>query len=162
MRIGHGYDVHRICENKKLFIGGVQIDSAFGLLAHSDGDVLLHALMDALLGAAGERDIGYQFPDKDAAFKDIDSSILLARTAALLSEKGFNVEYADMTVVAQKPRLAPYIEPIRKKIADVLCVDVSRINVKATTEEKLGFTGRGEGISAHAVCLLKETKQDNC
>lgn len=156
MRIGHGYDAHRFCEDKIMRIGGVEIDSPLGLLAHSDGDVLLHALMDALLGAAGERDIGCQFPDNSGEFKNIDSRILLARTRDILKGKNLTVEYADMTVVAQKPKLKPYIEPMRQEIARVLEIDVSRINVKATTEEKMGFTGREEGIAAHAVCLLAE------
>ena len=156
MRIGHGYDAHRFCEDKIMRIGGVEIDSPLGLLAHSDGDVLLHALMDALLGAAGERDIGYQFPDNSGEFKNIDCRILLARTRDILREKNLTVEYADMTVVAQKPKLKPYIEPMRQEIARVLEIDVSRVNVKATTEEKMGFTGREEGIAAHAVCLLAE------
>ncbi len=156
MRIGHGYDAHRFCEGKPLVIGGVTVESSMGLLAHSDGDVLLHALMDALLGAAGERDIGFQFPDNDNAYKDADSAVLLKKTAEILAERGFQVEYADMTVVAQKPKLSPSIPAMRERIASVLGVSPERINVKATTEEKMGFTGRGEGISAHAVCLLKE------
>ena len=156
MRIGHGYDAHRFCENKIMRLGGVEIDSELGLLTHSDGDVLLHALMDALLGAAGERDIGYQFPDNAGEYKDIDSRILLARTRDILAGKNLTIEYADMTVVAQKPKLKPYIEAMRTEIARVLGIDVSRVNVKATTEEKMGFTGRGEGIAAHAVCLLAE------
>lgn len=156
MRIGHGYDAHRFCENKKLIIGGVEVESELGLLAHSDGDVLLHALTDALLGAAGERDIGYQFPDNDNTYKNIDSSILLAKTAEILRTRNLTIEYADMTIVAQKPKISPYIEKMRVRIAEVLSVDVSRLNVKATTEEKMGFTGRGEGIAAHAVCLLNE------
>lgn len=156
MRIGHGYDAHRFCENKKLIIGGVEIESEFGLLAHSDGDVLMHAVIDALLGAAGERDIGYQFPDNDNTYKNIDSSILLEKTAEILRSKALSVEYLDMTIIAQKPKISPYIEKMRKRIADKLGIDVSRVNVKATTEEKMGFTGRGEGIAAHAVCLLNE------
>lgn len=156
MRIGHGYDAHRFCEDKIMRLGGVEIDSPFGLLAHSDGDVLLHALMDALLGAAGESDIGTQFPDNAGEYKNIDSRILLARTRDILRNKNLTVEYADMTVVAQKPKLKPYIEHMRQEIARVLEIDVSRVNVKATTEEKMGFTGREEGIAAHAVCLLGE------
>lgn len=156
MRIGHGYDAHRFCENKKLIIGGVEIESELGLLAHSDGDVLMHAVIDALLGAAGERDIGYQFPDNDNTYKNIDSSILLEKTAEILRSKGLSVEYLDMTIIAQKPKISPYIEKMRKRIAGNLGIDVSRVNVKATTEEKMGFTGRGEGIAAHAVCLLNE------
>ena len=156
MRIGHGYDAHRFCPGKPLVLGGVTVASDEGLLAHSDGDVLLHALMDALLGAAGERDIGYQFPPSDNTYKNIDSRILLRDVAAILERKGFTVEYADMTIVAQKPKISPYIEEIRTSVADVLDIPRERVNVKATTEEKMGFTGRGEGISAHAVCLLNE------
>ncbi|MBR5252621.1 MAG: 2-C-methyl-D-erythritol 2,4-cyclodiphosphate synthase [Clostridia bacterium] len=156
MRIGHGYDAHRFCENKPLVIGGVHIESELGLLAHSDGDVLVHALCDAILGAAGERDIGYNFPDNDNSYKNIDSCILLRRTAEIIAEKGLAIDYADMTVVAQKPKLSPYINAMRERLAEVLGVSSDRVNVKATTEEKMGFTGRGEGISAHAVVLLKE------
>ena len=156
MRIGHGYDAHRFCTDKPLVLGGVTVESDEGLLAHSDGDVLLHALMDALLGAAGERDIGYQFPPSDNAYKNIDSRILLREVAAILERKNLTVEYADMTIVAQKPKLSPYIEDIRTSVADVLDIPRERVNVKATPEEKMGFTGRGEGISAHAVCLLAE------
>ena len=156
MRIGHGYDAHRFCENKPLVIGGVTIESDLGLLAHSDGDVLVHALADAILGAAGERDIGYNFPDNDNAYKNIDSCILLAKTADLIRRKGLEVDYADMTIVAQKPKLSPYIIPMREKLATVLGISIDRINVHATTEEKMGFTGREEGIAAHAVVILKE------
>lgn len=156
MRIGHGYDAHRFCPDKPLVLGGVTIPSPEGLLAHSDGDVLLHALMDALLGAAGERDIGYQFPPSDNTYKDIDSRVLLREVAAILERKGLTVEYADMTIIAQKPKISPYIDDIRTSVADVLDIPRERVNVKATTEEKMGFTGRGEGISAHAVCLLGE------
>jgi 2-C-methyl-D-erythritol 2,4-cyclodiphosphate synthase len=156
MRIGHGYDAHRFCPDKPLVLGGVTVASDEGLLAHSDGDVLLHALMDALLGAAGERDIGYQFPPSDNTYKNIDSRILLREVAAILERKGLTVEYADMTIVAQKPKISPYIEEIRTSVAEVLDIPRDRVNVKATTEEKMGFTGRGEGISAHAVCLLGE------
>lgn len=156
MRIGHGYDAHRFCSEKPLVIGGVTIASDEGLLAHSDGDVLLHALADALLGAAGERDIGYQFPPSDDTYKDIDSRILLKDTVAILKRKGLSVEYADMTIIAQKPKLSPYIESMRTSIAEVLDIPRERVNVKATTEEHMGFTGRKEGIAAHAVCLLAE------
>ncbi len=156
MRIGHGYDAHRFCENKKLVIGGVEIDSPLGLLAHSDGDVLLHALMDALLGAAGERDIGYNFPDTSGEYLNADSRELLRRTCEILRGKNLAIEYADMTVIAQKPKLSPYIEAMRRTVSDIAGVSIERINVKATTEEKMGFTGRGEGISAHAVCILSE------
>lgn len=156
MRIGHGYDAHRFCSDKPLVLGGVRISSELGLLAVSDGDVLLHALIDALLGAAGERDIGYHFPPSDATYKNIDSRILLKKTNEILRNKGLTVEYADMTIVAQIPRLSPYIDDIRAAVAEVLEIPTERINVKATTEEKMGFTGRCEGISAHAVCLLAE------
>lgn len=156
MRIGHGYDAHRFCINKPLVLGGVHIESERGLLAVSDGDVLLHALTDALLGAAGERDIGYHFPPNDDSYKNIDSRILLEKTNEILKEKNLKIEYADMTIVAQEPRLSPYIEKMRISIANVLEIPSERINVKATTEEKMGFTGRLEGISAHAVCLLSE------
>ncbi len=156
MRIGHGYDAHRFCTGKALVIGGVKIESDFGLEAHSDGDVLVHALIDALLGAAGLRDIGYNFPDTDGAYKNIDSCILLEKTAGMLAGRNLTLDYADMTIIAQKPKLNPYITAMREKIASVLDVSIERVNVKATTEEKMGFTGRGEGISAHAVCLLKE------
>ena len=156
MRIGHGYDAHRFCENKPLVIGGVVIESELGLLAHSDGDVLVHAIADALLGAAGERDIGYNFPDNDNQYKNIDSCILLEKVGKMIAAKGLSVEYIDCTVVAQKPKMSPYIDRMREKLSSVLGISVDRINVKATTEEKMGFTGRGEGISAHSVCLLKE------
>lgn len=156
MRIGHGYDAHRFCENKELYLGGVAIDSPLGLLAHSDGDVVLHAITDALLGAAGMGDIGKLYPDTDAAYAGIDSRILLRDSVKRLHEKGFAVEYLDVTIIAQKPKLAPYIEAMRETIAQDIDVPSDRVNVKATTEEKMGFTGRGEGISTHAVCLLQE------
>lgn len=156
MRIGHGYDAHRFCENKELHLGGVAIDSPLGLLAHSDGDVVLHAITDALLGAAGMGDIGKLYPDTDAAYAGIDSRILLRDSVKRLHEKGFAVEYLDVTIIAQKPKLAPYIEAMRETIAQDIDVPCDRVNVKATTEEKMGFTGRGEGISTHAVCLLQE------
>ncbi len=156
MRIGHGYDVHRIEEGKPLVIGGVPIPCEFGLRAHSDGDVLLHALADAVLGAAGLRDIGYYFPDTSDETLNMDSRIILARAVALAEERGLKFEYADCTIVAQKPKMASYIEEIRTSLATVIGTDRDRVNVKATTEEKLGFTGRGEGIAAHAVCILSE------
>lgn len=156
MRIGHGYDAHRFCDGKPLTLGGIVVESPQGLLAHSDGDVLLHALTDALFGAAGRRDIGWHFPDTDPQYRNADSRILLREAVALLRKDGFELEYADMTIVAQKPRLSGYIDAMRQEIAATLAVDVGRINVKATTEEKMGFTGRGEGIAAHAVCLLRE------
>ena len=156
MRIGHGYDAHRFCEDKKLIIGGVEIEYELGLLAHSDGDVLLHALMDAMLGAAGERDIGYNFPDTSSNYKNADSGELLRRTCEIIAKKGLSLEYADMTLIAQMPKMAPYIEKMRERIAGIIGVPYDRVNVKATTEEKMGFTGRGEGIRAHAVVLLSE------
>ena len=156
MRIGHGNDAHRIEEGKPLVIGGVHIPCEFGLRAHSDGDVLLHALADAVLGAAGLRDIGYFFPDNSDETLNMDSRIILKRAVELAAERGFKFEYADCTLVAQKPKMAPYIEDIRSAIADVIGTDRDRVNVKATTEERMGFTGRMEGVSAHAVCLLAE------
>lgn len=156
MRIGHGYDAHRFCENKPLVLGGVMIPSDRGLLAHSDGDVLVHAVADALLGAAGERDIGAFFPDSDEEYKNIDSTILLGRVCGIISKDGFSVDYVDCTVIAQKPKLSAYIEQMRERLAAVIGVDKTRVNIKATTEEKMGFTGRCEGIAAHAVCLLGE------
>ncbi len=156
MRIGHGYDVHRTEPGRRLVLCGVGIKCEFGLLAHSDGDVALHALTDALLGAAGLPDIGRIFPDSDDTWKDADSREILRRAVALVRENGFEPEYADVTVVAERPKLAPYIEMMRAATAEAMGVDPTRVNVKATTEEKLGFTGSGEGIAAHAVCLLKE------
>lgn len=154
MRIGHGYDVHRFCEGRPLFLGGVEIPYEKGLLGHSDADVLLHAVCDALLGAAALGDIGRHFPDNDEAYRGIDSKRLLAKTAALLKEKGYTIGNIDATVLAQAPRLAPYIERMRETIAAVLETDVQNVNVKATTEEGLGFTGRKEGIAAHAVAII--------
>ena len=156
MRIGHGYDVHRTKPGNGIVLGGVRIDCDLALEAHSDGDVLTHALIDALFGAAGLPDIGAHFPDSDDRYKDADSLELLEEAIELVRREGFDVEYADMTVVAQSPKLAPYIVKMRETIADALDVSPSRVNVKATTEEKLGFTGSGEGIAAHAVCLLEE------
>lgn len=156
MRIGHGYDVHKLVSERKLILGGVEIEYEKGLLGHSDADVLLHAVSDALLGAAALGDIGRHFPDNSAEFEGIDSRILLRKTVALLQEKGYTIGNVDATVLAQRPKLAPFIETMRKNIADDLKVDISRVNVKATTEEGLGFTGSGEGIAAHAVCLLEE------
>ena len=153
-RIGHGYDVHRLVPERALILGGVTIPFEKGLLGHSDADVLLHAICDALLGAMGLGDIGKHFPDNDPAFKDIDSRILLLRTAELIREKGWQIGNIDATVVAQAPRLSPYIEKMKENIATVLDLPQNTINVKATTEEHLGFTGEGLGIAAHAVCLL--------
>lgn len=158
MRIGHGYDVHRFAEGRKLFIGGVEIEHDKGLLGHSDADVLLHAVCDALLGAAALGDIGKHFPDNDAAFKDISSKLLLEKTVALLKAKAFKVGNIDATIIAQKPKLAPYIDDMRVCIAEICGIDADCVNVKATTEEKLGFTGREEGIAAHAVCLINKVK----
>lgn len=154
MRIGHGYDVHRLAEGRKLILGGVDIPWERGLLGHSDADVLTHAVMDALLGAAGLGDIGKHFPDTDPAYAGADSLKLLAHVTALLGEKGFSVGNVDATVLAQRPKLAPHIPQMRDNLARVMGVDPSQVNVKATTEEGLGFTGSGEGMAAHAVCLL--------
>lgn len=156
IRIGHGYDVHKFCENRSCIIGGVQIPYEKGLLGHSDADVLLHAVSDALLGAAALGDIGKHFPDNDDAFLNIDSRILLRKTVSLLAEKGYKIGNIDATVIAQKPKMAAYIDAMRENIASDCRVDVSCVNVKATTEEGLGFTGALEGISAHAVCIISE------
>ena len=154
LRIGHGYDVHRFEEGRKLFLGGIEIPHSKGLLGHSDADVLLHAICDALLGAAALGDIGKHFPDTDNSFKNIDSKILLKNTVNLIKEKGFTVSNIDATIIAQKPKLAPYIESMKNCIATLCEVEPDCINVKATTEEKLGFTGREEGIASHAVCII--------
>ncbi len=156
IRIGHGYDVHAFAENRKCIIGGVTIPYEKGLLGHSDADVLLHAISDSLLGAAALGDIGKHFPDNDPEFKGADSLVLLGRVCGLLKENGYNVINVDSTVIAQAPKLAPFIDEMRKNIADALGVDVDFVSVKATTEEKLGFTGRKEGISAHAVSLIEK------
>lgn len=155
MRIGHGYDVHRFAEGRELILGGVKIDYEKGLLGHSDADVLLHAVSDALLGAAALGDIGKHFPDTSAEFKGIDSRILLRKVVELLHENGYKVGNIDVTVIAQRPKLAPFIGQMRENIAADAGVDKSQVNVKATTEEGLGFTGALEGISAHAVCILE-------
>lgn len=154
-RIGHGYDVHKLVAGRKLILGGVEIPHETGLLGHSDADVVLHALMDALLGAAALGDIGKHFPDTDDAYKGISSLELLGRVKALLEKDGYSLANADMTILAQAPKLAPYMPGMRSNIAKTLNVPEGCINVKATTEEHLGFTGRGEGIAAHAVVLLK-------
>lgn len=156
MRIGTGYDVHRLVEGRRLVIGGVEIPYEKGLLGHSDADVLVHAVMDALLGAMAEPDIGHLFPDKDPAYEGIDSLVLLARVKALMDGRGFSVGNIDSTIIAQRPKMAPYLPEMRAKMAAVLGCDVSRINVKATTEEGLGFTGEGLGIAAQAAALLTE------
>lgn len=156
MRIGHGYDVHRLVEGRKLILGGVDIPFEKGLLGHSDADVLTHALMDALLGAAALGDIGKLFPDNDDAFLGADSIVLLRRVCAVVAEHGYKIGNVDCTVLAQRPKLAPHIPLMRQNLADAMGLDVSRVSVKATTEEHLGFTGEGLGIAAHAVALLKE------
>lgn len=155
IRIGHGYDVHKFTENRKCIIGGVDIPYEMGLLGHSDADVLLHAVCDALLGAAALGDIGKHFPDSDNAFSGIDSRILLRKTVELLTDKGFVIGNIDATIIAQKPKMAKYIDAMRQNIADDCKIDISFVNVKATTEEGLGFTGALEGISAHAVCIIE-------
>ena len=155
MRIGHGYDVHRLVEDRKLIMGGVDVPYEKGLLGHSDADVLLHAIMDALLGAAAIGDIGKLFPDTDLKYKGISSLLLLKEVGKAINEKGYLVNNIDATIVAQRPKMAPYIPAMRANIAEVLGVDIDQVNVKATTTEGLGFTGTGEGIAAHAVCLLR-------
>lgn len=156
MRIGHGYDVHKLVECRNLILGGVKIPFHLGLLGHSDADVLLHAVCDALLGAAALGDIGKHFPDNDENFKNIDSRILLRHAVSLLKEKGYKIENIDATVIAQKPKLAPFILEMRENIATDCGIDLDSVNVKATTEEGLGFTGDLSGISAHAVCLIEK------
>ena len=156
MLIGHGYDAHRFAPDTDLVLGGVKIDHDQGLAAHSDGDVLIHALCDALLGAAGLGDIGGHFPDNDDAYKGIDSRILLRRVVQSLHASGLRVHNADMTLIAQQPKLAPHIPLMRARLAADLNLDARRVNVKATTTERMGFTGRAEGIAAHAVALLDE------
>ena len=156
MRIGHGYDVHRLVPGRDLILGGVKIPFTLGLKGHSDADVLLHAVMDALLGAAGLRDIGYHFPDTDPAYKGADSRVLLRAVKEKLDAAGYQVGNVDVTMIAQKPKLKDYIGQMMQNIAQDLDVDVSQINVKATTEEHLGFTGEGWGMACHAVCILEE------
>jgi 2-C-methyl-D-erythritol 2,4-cyclodiphosphate synthase len=155
IRIGHGFDVHAFAENRRLILGGVDIPHDLGLAGHSDADVLLHAICDALLGAAGLGDIGRHFPDTDAAFAGIDSRILLRRVAEQLKARGWRVGNVDATIIAQAPKMAPHITRMAAHIADDLGVSIDRVNVKATTTEKLGFAGRGEGIAAEAVCLIE-------
>ena len=154
MRIGHGYDVHRLVEGRKLILGGVDIPYEFGLLGHSDADVLTHAIMDALLGAAGMGDIGRHFPDTDPAYAGADSLKLLAAVVEKLAEAGWEIGNVDSTIVAQRPKLAPHLPLMQQNLASVMKVRPDQVNVKATTEEKLGFTGSGEGMAAHAVALL--------
>ncbi|MBR3848592.1 MAG: 2-C-methyl-D-erythritol 2,4-cyclodiphosphate synthase [Oscillospiraceae bacterium] len=154
MRVGHGYDVHRLVDGRKLILGGVDIPYEKGLLGHSDADVLLHAISDALLGAAALGDIGKHFPPDDPKFLNADSLLLLKHVGELIKNEGYTVSNIDATVIAQKPKLAPYIEQMRINIASALSLSINQVSVKATTEEKLGFTGSGEGISAHAVTLI--------
>lgn len=154
MRIGHGYDVHRLIENRRLVLGGVHIPWDAGLLGHSDADVLVHAIMDSLLGAAALGDIGRHFPDTDDRYKNADSIKLLEHVRMLLEDKGYCIINIDATIIAQRPKLAPYIEKMRENICAVLGMDVDCVNIKATTEENLGFTGAGQGMAAHAVCII--------
>ena len=156
MRIGHGYDVHRLVPDRDLILGGVKIDFELGLLGHSDADVLLHALSDALLGAAGLGDIGKHFPDTDPQYKGADSRVLLRHVVKLVKENGYRISNVDVTMIAQKPKLKDHIPQMVANIAGAVGVAENRVNVKATTEEKLGFTGEGLGMSCHAVCLLEE------
>ena len=156
MRIGHGYDVHRLVEGRDLILGGVKIPHSLGLLGHSDADVLLHAVSDALLGAAGLGDIGKHFPDTDPQYKGADSLKLLQIVGQKVTQAGYRVSNIDVTMIAQAPKLRPHIETMERNIASVLNMDVGRVNVKATTEERLGFTGEEKGMACHAVCLLEE------
>ena len=156
MRIGHGYDVHKLVPGRDLILGGVKIDYELGLLGHSDADVLLHAVSDALLGAAGLRDIGYHFPDTDPKYKGADSRVLLREVREKVTAAGYRISNVDVTMIAQRPKLKSHIEQMMANIASDLQIDLSRVNVKATTEEHLGFTGEGLGMSCHAVCLLEE------
>ncbi len=160
-RIGQGIDFHRLAEGRELWLGGVHIVSPVGCVAHSDGDALIHAICDALLGAAGLRDIGFHFPDTSGEFKDIDSKILLKRTVGLIAAKGFRVVNIDSTVCLESPRLAPYIEAMRSALAETVGINSDSVAVKATTTEKMGFTGRGEGVIAMAVCLIADMIPDN-
>ena len=154
IRVGHGFDVHAFCDNRKLILCGVEIENDKGLLGHSDADVATHAVMDALLGAGAYRDIGRHFPDSDEIYKDANSLKLMEKVISIISADGYSVSNIDVTIIAQKPKLAPHIEEMVKNLAKVAKIDISRVNVKATTTEKLGFTGRGEGIAAEAVCIL--------
>ena len=156
MRIGHGYDVHKLVEGRDLILGGVKIQHTLGLLGHSDADVLLHAVSDALLGAAGLGDIGKHFPDTDPQYKGADSRVLLRHVVSLVRENGYRISNVDVTMIAQKPKLKDHIPQMRANIASDLGIAENRVNVKATTEEKLGFTGTEEGMACHAVCLLEE------
>lgn len=155
LRIGHGYDVHRLVPNRDMIIGGVKIDYELGLDGHSDADVLVHAIMDALLGAAGMRDIGYHFPDTKEEFRGVSSIMLLESVGKLLADGGYAVVNIDSTLILQRPKIAPYIEKMSENIAEALGIERGAVNVKATTEERLGFTGSGEGAAAHAVALIE-------
>ena len=155
-RIGHGYDVHKLVPNRKLIIGGVTIPHEMGLLGHSDADVLSHAIADAILGAAGKRDIGYHFPDSDSQYSGISSLFLLSKVEELIRNDGYTIGNIDCTIIAQAPKMSPYIVDMMENIAKTLNISIEDINIKATTEEKLGFTGRKEGISAHAVCIIEK------
>ena len=158
IRIGHGYDVHKLVEGRKLILGGVDIPHETGLLGHSDADVVVHAVMDAMLGALALGDIGKHFPDTDPVYSGADSIMLLKRVTEIIDEQGYSVGNIDSTIICQAPKLAPHIDTMRKNIAETIGCDISQISVKATTEEKLGFTGAKEGISAHAVCVLLRKK----
>ena len=154
MRIGMGYDVHKLCENRKLILGGIEIPYDLGLLGHSDADVLIHAIMDSLLGAAALGDIGKHFPDTDNKYKGISSMLLLKEVGKLLNENSYEIINIDATIIAQKPKMAPYIKDMIKNIASALCINENQVNIKATTEEGLGFTGEGLGISSQSICLI--------
>ena len=156
MRVGMGYDVHRLAKDRKMILGGVEIPYEKGLLGHSDADVLVHAVMDALLGAAALGDIGKHLPDTDPAYKGISSILLLKHVGKLLDENGYTIENIDATIIAQRPKMRPYIDTMRQNIADALCIETDQVNVKATTEEGLGFTGEGEGISSQAICAIEK------
>lgn len=155
MRIGSGYDVHKLVSGRDLILGGVKIEHELGLLGHSDADVLTHAIMDALLGAVASYDIGYHFPDTDERYKGANSLELLSQVREIIGEKGYKVGNIDATVIAERPKLRPYIDEMRKNIADTLKININQVSIKATTEERLGFTGREEGIAANAVCILE-------
>lgn len=156
IKVGMGFDVHRLVPDRDLWLGGIRIDHTLGLLGHSDADVLIHAICDALLGAAGLRDIGFHFPDSDPQYKGIDSKVLLTHTVRLLAEKGWRIGNVDATVCAERPKLNPHIPAMQQTLAPLLQIDEEDVNIKATTTEKLGFTGREEGISAYAVVLIKK------
>ena len=155
MRIGIGYDVHKLVENRKLIIGGIEIPYEKGLDGHSDADVLIHAIMDSILGALAKRDIGYLFPDNDADYKDIDSKLLLEKVIKLMREMGYKIGNIDSVIIAQSPKMSPHIEQMRAILSEIMETDIDNINIKATTTEKLGFEGKGYGISAQAVCILE-------